>query len=83
MKANFTIAMATFSMLVMLFAMGCKKPVEKTLPKVAMMEDSVVITHNKALLYAKVVESGGSEITKCGFCYGQDGQAQFDYYHVE
>ena len=73
MKANFTIAMATFSMLVMLFAMGCKKPVEKTLPKVAMMEDSVVITHNKALLYAKVVESGGSEITKCGFCYGQDG----------
>ena len=62
--------MAAFTLMAVVM-MGCKKPVEEIkVPVVAMVEDSVVVTHNSALLFAEVTDNGGGLITGCGFCYG-------------
>ena len=74
MKTNFTVKMATaFMLAVMLFATGCKKPKEPKVPMVSLLENSVTISCNTAVLYAKVTDDGGSAITERGFCYGEEG----------
>ena len=74
MKTNFTVKMATaFMLAVMLFATGCKKPKEPKVPMVSLLENSVTISYNTAVLYAKVTDNGGSAITERGFCYGEEG----------
>ena len=74
METRFTKLIAVAALL-MVVALGCKKSDEKNVvPTVAMVEDSVVVSYNSALLYAKVVTKGGSDVTECGFCYAkQDG----------
>lgn len=75
MKTSFTTVMAVFALMAAVM-MGCKKPVDEVnAPVVAMVEDSVVVTHNSALLYAEVTDNGGGLITGCGFCYGALGGA--------
>ena len=69
MKTNATKVMAALALMVVVM-MGCKKPVEEIkVPTVAMVEDSITVTNNMALLYAKVTDNGGALITGCGFCY--------------
>lgn len=51
---------------------GCKKSKEEIrVPAVAVLEDSVTVTHNSALLYAEVTDNGGAAIHGYGFCYGK------------
>ena len=54
--------------------MGCKKPEENKAPTVIVVEDSIVVTHNSAILYANVTAKGGSDVTECGFCYAKQGE---------
>lgn len=76
MKTNYTIATAAVLLLVaMMSATGCKKPKEAVVPMVAMVESSVDVGYNSALLYAEVVDDGGAAVTKRGFCYGKTGSA--------
>ena len=73
MKTNFTHLMAALVLLAAV-VMGCKKPEEEIkAPEVAMVEDSIVVTHNTALLYAEVKDNGGAKVVKCGFCYATIG----------
>ena len=75
MKTNYTIATATVSLLVVMFlAAGCKKPKEVVAPSVVMVESSVVVSYNKAWVFAEVDDDGGDEITEYGFCYGKLGE---------
>lgn len=70
MKTSFTTVMAAFTLMAAVM-MGCKKPVEEIkVPVVAMVEDSVMVTDNSALLFAEVTDNGGGLIIGCGFCYG-------------
>ena len=63
---------AVFSLLaVVLFAVGCKKPVETTVPTVVVVEHSVAVGYNTALLCAEVTDNGGASVTGRGFCYGK------------
>ena len=72
MKTNFTNTMAVFPLLaVMLFATGCKKPLETKVPMVTILENSEAIGSNTAVLYAEVTDNGGAVITERGFCYGK------------
>ena len=72
MKTNITIATIAVSLLaVMLFATGCKETVP---PTVAMVESSVVVSYDKALMVAEVVSDGRGTITEYGFCYGKQGK---------
>ena len=74
MKTNYTVKTVTaFILAVMLFATGCKKPKEPKVPMVSLLENSVTISYNTAVLYAKVTDDGGSAITERGFCYGEEG----------
>ena len=69
MKTNFTISTAAVTLLaVMLFATGCHKTEP---PTVAMVESSVAVSYDKALMVAEVVSDGGGTITEYGFCYGK------------
>ena len=80
MKTSFT-AVLTALALTAVVMMGCKKPAEEIkVPMVDMVEDSVVVTHNSALLYAEVTDNGGGVITGCGFCYGTVGGASDTVY---
>ena len=72
MNTKFTKMMTVLALMTVAMA-GCKKPKETKVPKVAIIEDSVVATHNLALLYAEVTDESGAEITGCGFCYGKQG----------
>ena len=75
MKTNATKVMAALALMAVVM-MGCNKPVEEIkVPTVAMVEDSITVTNNMALLYAKVTDNGGALITGCGFCYGTVGGA--------
>ena len=72
MKTRITKAMAALVLLaVVMMAGGCKEPVSA--PRVAIVEDSVVVSHDKAVLYAKVIDEGNAEITGRGFSYGKVG----------
>ena len=72
METRFTKVMAALALLaVVMLAAGCRKPAVETVPKVAVVEDSVVVSHDRALLYAKVTDDGGAEITGNGFCLGK------------
>ena len=66
MKTSFTQVM-TALVLMAVVMMGCDPPVEK--PTVAMVEDSIVVTHNSAMFCAKVTNNGGAEIEERGFCF--------------
>ena len=70
MKTNFTPIM-TVLVLMAVVMMGCDPPVEK--PTVAMVEDSIVVTHNSAMLCARVTNNGGAEIEERGFCFKMEG----------
>ena len=73
MKTNFTKMMVALVLLATV-VMGCNKPEEEIkLPVVAMVEDSIVVTHNSALLYAEVKDNGGAKVVECGFCYATNG----------
>ena len=73
MKTNFTIkTAAVFMLAVLLFTTGCKKH-EPKVPMVSLLENSVTISYNTAVLYAKVTDDGGAAITERGFCYGEEG----------
>ena len=54
---------------------GCKKHEEKKAPTVVIVEDSIVVTHNSALLFAKVTDKGGTDVMECGFCYAKQDEA--------
>jgi hypothetical protein len=88
MKMDYTIMATAVSLLmVMLFATGCKKPMEVMSPTVAMVESSVAVSYNKAWMVADVVNDGGGEITERGFCYGKaggalDSQLLVDFRHL-
>ena len=72
MKNNFIKTMVMFPLLaVVLLAVCCKKPVETVVPKVNIMEQSVAIGHNIALLCAEVTDDGGALVTERGFCYSK------------
>jgi len=72
MKTNFTTATTTLcSLAVMLFATSCEKTVP---PTVAMVEPSIAVSYDKALMVAEVVKDGGGTITEYGFCYGKQGE---------
>ena len=74
MKTNFTKMMVALVLLATV-VMGCNKPEEEIkLPVVAMVEDSIVVTHNSALLYAEVKDNGGAKVVECGFCYATNGR---------
>ena len=76
MKTNSSIEMAAVSLLaVMLFATGCREPKKVTVPIVAIVESSVEVGQNTALLYAEVVDDGDAVVTERGFCYGKVGDA--------
>ena len=75
MKTTFTKVMAALVLVVAVMA-SCKKPAEEVrIPTVAVVEDSITVTHNTALLYAEVTDKGGAEIMGRGFCFGTTGGA--------
>lgn len=73
MKTHFTQLMTVLALLAVV-TVGCKKHEENKVPTVVFVEDSVVVTHNSALLYAKVTDKGGADFTECGFCYAKQGE---------
>ena len=74
MKKNITKLMAAvLCFAVVWIAVGCKKPEEVKSPTVTLIKDSIVVSHDKARLWAEVVDDGGAMITQCGFCYGLAG----------
>ena len=74
MKKNITKLMAAvLCFAVVWIAVGCKKPEEVKSPTVTLIKDSIMVSHDKARLWAEVVDDGGAMITQCGFCYGLAG----------
>ena len=73
MRTLFTKMMTVLTMLAVVIV-GCKKPEENKAPTVIVVEDSIVVTHNSAILYANVTAKGGSDVTECGFCYAKQGE---------
>lgn len=73
MKTLFTKLMAALTLLAVV-TVGCKKHEETKAPTVIIVEDSVVVTHNSAMLFAKVTDKGGADVTECGFCYAKQGE---------
>ena len=74
MKTNSTKMMTAFLLLaIVLFAMNCKKPKEPKVPMVTLLENSMAIGYNTAVLCAEVTDDGGATITERGFCYGKEG----------
>ena len=73
MRTLFTKLMAALTLLSVV-NVGCKKHEETKAPTVTIVEDSVVVTHNSAMLFAKVTDKGGADVTECGFCYAKQGE---------
>ena len=74
-KKNHTIVRTAVTLLAfVLLALGCQKPKEIAIPVVVLHESSVAVSYNQAWLVAEVIDNGGGEIAKHGFCYGKKGE---------
>lgn len=52
---------------------GCKKSETETVPKVKLLENETVVSHQGATLFAVIDDDGGCKVMQCGFCYGREG----------
>ena len=73
MRTQFTKLMTVLTFLAVVIV-GCKKHEENKTPTVVVVGDSIVVTHNSAMLCAKVTAKGGYDVTECGFCYAKQGE---------
>lgn len=79
MRTLFTKLVAALTLLAVV-TVGCKKIGGTKVPTVVVIEDSVVVTHNSAMLYAKVTDNGGIEVSKCGFYCSKVGDTSDTLY---
>ena len=59
---------------------GCKKGPNGELPTVTLLNDEVAVVHTKAQMSAKILATGGWDVTAKGFVYGAEGVLQDTVY---